>query len=148
MLQYNPHLEENYIVSSIISRLKEEIKHRVKTNKPSSLATAGTSARQAKLHEMSVQIDYQIQPNPHPNLSSKDLSQPQKSNQVSSQNGKAFLDHRRANDLSFRYREKFTPGHQCKVKYFNSMEEEIIEEKEVATEEKEMMEHWRYLLMP
>ncbi|KAL4289531.1 hypothetical protein GQ457_14G023340 [Hibiscus cannabinus] len=54
MIQQNPYLEETYFVSSFLSGLKEELRHRVKVHQPQSLNEA---YMQAKLHELSMEIE-------------------------------------------------------------------------------------------
>ncbi|KAL4378560.1 hypothetical protein GQ457_02G035680 [Hibiscus cannabinus] len=55
MLQHNPHLDEDYFVSSFVSGIKEEIKHRVRVHEPKSLKEA---SRQAKLHELAMKVEH------------------------------------------------------------------------------------------
>lgn len=54
MLQYNPHLEKGYFMSSFLSGLKEELKPRVLASEPPSIAFV---FRLAKLHEMSIELE-------------------------------------------------------------------------------------------
>ncbi|KAL4366748.1 hypothetical protein GQ457_05G033260 [Hibiscus cannabinus] len=55
-------------------------------------------------------------------------------------NRQTLIDYRRANNLCFKCGEKFTPGHQCKMKQLNSMEEEEGNEDTVEEEEQEEKE--------
>ncbi|KAL4367674.1 hypothetical protein GQ457_05G014770 [Hibiscus cannabinus] len=54
MLQQNTQLSEGYFVSSFISGLKEELKYKVKVSEPRSVFDA---ARQAKLYELTMEIE-------------------------------------------------------------------------------------------
>ncbi|KAL4325335.1 hypothetical protein GQ457_11G021080 [Hibiscus cannabinus] len=132
MLQINPSLDEEYFVSSFISGLKDELKHRVKVHEPRTVTDA---FRKAMLYELSLEIDnkrtktpfyksmttqvFNSSPKPPPPTTippPKPLPPPA----VPKQN---LLDYRRAHNLCFKCGDKFQPGHQCKMKQLNSMEE-------------------------
>ncbi|KAL4281431.1 hypothetical protein GQ457_03G011630 [Hibiscus cannabinus] len=129
MLQHNCHLQEPYFISSFISGLKEELKHKVKIHEPMSLADA---FRKAKLYELALEVESK-KPKPtykpavnftmggqklpqSPTTQQRPTTQQQTPKQT-------LLDYRRANNLCFKCGEKFQPGHQCKQRQFNSMEE-------------------------
>ncbi|KAL4291734.1 hypothetical protein GQ457_14G021280 [Hibiscus cannabinus] len=147
MIQQSPYLDELYFVSNFISGLKEEIRHRVKVNQPRTLNEA---YRQAKLHELSIEIEtkrsrpairtntYSTQPNPQKTYNPTTFNPQKTTNQNFNQNPtkQALLDYRRTNNLCYKCGDRFTPGHQCKLKQLNLMEEETdLEEQEAATEE-------------
>ncbi|GMJ08301.1 hypothetical protein HRI_004499300 [Hibiscus trionum] len=54
MIQQNASLDENYFVSSFVSGLKEELKHRVKPHRP---RTVDEAYRLAKLNELALEYD-------------------------------------------------------------------------------------------
>ncbi|KAL4290632.1 hypothetical protein GQ457_14G012640 [Hibiscus cannabinus] len=112
MIQQNASLDENYFVSSFISGLKDELKHRVKAHWP-------------KPNSSSAIRNYSV-----PGLTV------QKSNNSSlTQNKQALLDYRRTHNLCFKCGEKFSPGHKCNAKQLN-----LMEEAEQAVEHEEMAE--------
>ncbi|KAL4348329.1 hypothetical protein GQ457_17G014550 [Hibiscus cannabinus] len=143
MLLYNVSLEEGYFVSSFVSGLKEELKHRVKVHEPKSLAEA---YRQTKLHELSIEFENRRQkynsriftPSQAVTQRSMGTNPTQKATAIAPNTKQALLDYRRNHNLCFKCGEKFSPGHQCKAKQLNLMEEEEVpEEVEEFTEEKQ-----------
>ncbi|KAL4384039.1 hypothetical protein GQ457_15G021620 [Hibiscus cannabinus] len=143
MIQQNASLDENYFVSSFISGLKEELKHRVKAHRPK---TVDEAYRLAKLNELAIEYDIKRQrsfskPTTYQNssLAIRNYSVPgptlRKSNNSSlTQNKQALLDYRRTHDLCFKCGEKFSPGHKCNAKQLNLMEEveQAVEHEEMA----------------
>ncbi|KAL4309574.1 hypothetical protein GQ457_01G052960 [Hibiscus cannabinus] len=133
MLQHNSHLDEAYFVSSFISGLKEELRHKVKVHEPKTLAEA---AKKAKLYELALEIDqkkprYYFKQNLHTpsilpqkpipptdNLKERPTAQTLAAKQ-------SLIDYRRANNLCFKCGDKFSPAHQCKPRQFLMMEETI-----------------------
>ncbi|KAL4363523.1 hypothetical protein GQ457_04G038370 [Hibiscus cannabinus] len=150
MLQHNPHLEEGYFVSSFISGLKEDIKHRVRVHEPRVLADA---YRKAKLHELAMEIEgrkykYQQKLSFSSNTQGtlgKTSNQPAAipRNQPPGANQKqSLIEYRRAHNLCFKCGEKFLPGHQCKTRQLNLMvqTDELEEGLEEMGEEEPQME--------
>ncbi|KAL4385166.1 hypothetical protein GQ457_15G026180 [Hibiscus cannabinus] len=148
MLQQNPHLEEIYFVSSFLSGLKEELRHKVKLHQPKSLTEA---YRQAKLTELALEFEtrkfrsgMRTLPYSGQGSSQKPL-QPTipagtKFNNTSQTAGKqSLVEFRRSNNLCFKCGEKFGPGHQCRFKQLNMMEEdetlESFEEQDMLMEQ-------------
>ncbi|KAL4348542.1 hypothetical protein GQ457_17G027610 [Hibiscus cannabinus] len=137
IIQQNPYQEETYFVSSFLSGLKEELRYRVKINQPGSLNEA---YRLAKLHELALELETKrLKPktylhNPQSSFqktwSVSANNQPKPTNQNNTK--QSLLEYRRANNLCFKCGDKFTPGHQCKPKQLNLMEEELdqLEENE------------------
>ncbi|XP_038995777.1 uncharacterized protein LOC120120131 [Hibiscus syriacus] len=130
LLQQNMQLGENYFVSSFISGLKEELKHKVKVLEPKNLSEA---YRQAKLYELANEIEGKKYKSPSKFLSYTASNSQQNSGNRSflpksvppnTNQKQNLLDYRRANNLCFKCGEKFVPGHQCKVRQLNCMEEE------------------------
>ncbi|KAL4296511.1 hypothetical protein GQ457_12G010960 [Hibiscus cannabinus] len=135
MIQHNPYLDETYFVSSFLSGLKEELGHRVKVHQPKSLHEA---YRQAKLHELSLETKAKkFKPRPY-HLTPKSSTQKpwlptsattqkktttQNNTQPQSNPKQTLLEYIRHHNLCFKCEDKFSPGHQCKVKQLNSMEE-------------------------
>ncbi|XP_038998743.1 uncharacterized protein LOC120124050 [Hibiscus syriacus] len=120
LLQQHMHLGEDYFVSSFISGLKEELKHKVKVLEPRNLSEA---YRQAKLYELANEMEgkkYKYSQKLFPYTSSggqqnsgtKSL-QP-KTTLPNSNTRQSLLEYRRENNLCFKCGEKFAPGHQCK----------------------------------
>ncbi|KAL4325963.1 hypothetical protein GQ457_11G022560 [Hibiscus cannabinus] len=147
MIQQNPHLEETYFVSSFLSGLKEELRHRVKIHQPQSLNEA---YRQAKLHELSLEIESKkFRPKPYsftnPQMTTKPVHQsspaqqkPTTTNTNQTANRQTLLEYRRANNLCYKCGERFAPGHQYKNRQLNSMEDmEQTETKEGTTDNEE-----------
>ncbi|KAL4348724.1 hypothetical protein GQ457_17G014770 [Hibiscus cannabinus] len=141
MLQHNPHLDEDYFVSSFVSGLKEEIKHRVRVHEPKSLKEA---SRQAKLHELAMEVEHKklryYQRGPSVGQTATKTYSPAtaiKPQPTPSNPRQTLLEYRRANNLCYMCGERFAHGHQCKMKQLNSMEEEEIQE---GGEEKEKEE--------
>ncbi|KAL4347310.1 hypothetical protein GQ457_17G016110 [Hibiscus cannabinus] len=143
MLQQNTQLSEGYFVSSFISGLKEELKHKVKVLEPKSLFDA---ARQAKLYELAMEIEAKKQKYVPKNTTysnqgslqktyTTSQNQPQRPNVLNQNNKTALVEYRRTHNLCFKCGERFTPGHQCKVKQLNSMEEDEEQEEEAPQEE-------------
>ncbi|KAL4281913.1 hypothetical protein GQ457_03G031000 [Hibiscus cannabinus] len=144
ILMYNSSLGEDYFVSSFISGLKEEIRNRIMVHEPKGLAEAYRKAkRQELVLEMEGrknkytprvtapnQLQYQ-----KPLLSYTPV---QKQPQTVNNQKQNLLDYRRANNLCFKCGEKFSPGHQCKTKQLNLMEEEEAQGED--TEVQELME--------
>ncbi|XP_039056463.1 uncharacterized protein LOC120199464 [Hibiscus syriacus] len=139
LLQINPKLGEEYFVSIFLSGLKEELKHKVKVREPKTVAEA---ARKAKLYELSLEVERKrIRSTPRPMMSGNNtsfktlnfsLSSSLKNSPGNTQNKKQLLEYRRANNLCYKCGDKFIPGHHCKLKQLNSMEEiEDQEETEV-----------------
>ncbi|KAL4303244.1 hypothetical protein GQ457_10G021490 [Hibiscus cannabinus] len=139
MLQLNANLDEDYFVSSFISGLKEELKHKVKVHEPKSLEDA---YRKATLYEISMEIDSKkakpptykpfnaiTTPTFQKQTSTSTISS-QKPNQAFTTAKQTLQDYRRANSLCFKCGEKFSPTHQCKLKQFHMMEEseEVFED--------------------
>ncbi|KAL4351193.1 hypothetical protein GQ457_06G016870 [Hibiscus cannabinus] len=127
MLLQNPELGEDYFISSFISGLRDDIKHRVKMHEPRTLANA---SRLAKLTELSLEFEakrskYPQRPS-YLQFQNSTLKQP--TTPITTKNiippKQPLLDYRRANNLCFKCGEKFVPGHQCKLKQLNMMEEE------------------------
>ncbi|KAL4308216.1 hypothetical protein GQ457_01G023920 [Hibiscus cannabinus] len=130
ILQINAQLGEAYFVSSFISGLKEEIRHKVRLHEPQCLAEA---CRKAKLCELAWEIENKkpkftyrnsfplasITPKP----STTQPTPPTKLPLATSPAKQTLLDYRRSNNLCFKCGDRFTPGHQCKQKQFNMMEE-------------------------
>ncbi|XP_039066152.1 uncharacterized protein LOC120211739 [Hibiscus syriacus] len=139
LLQINPELGEEYFVSSFLSGLKEELKHKVKVLEPKTVAEA---ARKAKLYDLLAEVESKkfrsiFRPLlPGNSTSSRNsnpsLSSPLKNSSTPPTNRQQLLDYRRANNLCYKCGDKFTPGHHCKLKQLNSMEE--VEEQEDAEE--------------
>ncbi|KAL4271596.1 hypothetical protein GQ457_13G023790 [Hibiscus cannabinus] len=118
MLQHNASLGEDYFISTFVSGLKEKLRHKNKKLKYSSKSP------------------YQPQPllqkTSHSSTSQKPVV-------TLPPNKQTLLDYRRSHNLCFKYGNKFTPGHQCKTKQLNLMEEDIGSGKEENSEE-EMQE--------
>ncbi|KAL4284548.1 hypothetical protein GQ457_16G010190 [Hibiscus cannabinus] len=143
MLQHNAYLTDDYFVSSFISGLKEELKHKVKVLEPNTLAAA---YRKAKLYELSLEIEskrfkYPYKPSTStisPSLQKPSLNplkppHPQDAKQT-------LLEYRRANNLCYKCGDKFSPAHQCKLKQFHLMEkEDFSPELEVLQESSDTM---------
>ena len=138
MLQYNPHLEEGYFVSSFISGLKEELKPRVKVNDPKTLAA---TYRQAKLHELSLELEskkHRFIPkqlttttlNQQPKFSYPTVPQIQRNlpNAPPNASRQTLMEQRRAQNLCFKCGDKYSPTNVCKIKQLNSMIEEDTED--------------------
>ncbi|KAL4379604.1 hypothetical protein GQ457_02G023110 [Hibiscus cannabinus] len=120
MLQHNAHLGEDYFISSFISGLKEELKHKVKVHEPKTLADA---CRKAKLYELATEIEakkyrYNYKGN---NMGNSSMGKRINSIPVTGnprgppgQNTQkqGLVEYRRANNLCFKCGEKFGPGHQ------------------------------------
>ncbi|KAL4281537.1 hypothetical protein GQ457_03G002250 [Hibiscus cannabinus] len=143
MLQQNSQLSEGYFVSSFISGLKEELKHKVKVLEPKSVFDA---ARQAKLYELAMEIETKKQKYVSKNITYSNQSslqkvytppqnQPQRPIAPNQNNKTALVEYRRTHNLCFRCGERFSPGHQCKVKQLNSMEEGEDQAEEEPQEE-------------
>ncbi|GMI90521.1 hypothetical protein HRI_002721400 [Hibiscus trionum] len=140
IIQQNPYQEESYFVSSFLSGLKEELRHRVKTGRPTSLAEA---YRLARLHELALEVETKrLRPKTYSytnqNPTQKSWPQPISSTpKITPQNTtkQTLLDYRRAHNLCFKCGDKFIPGHQCTTKQLHSMEEEDLVE---VTEEEEL----------
>ncbi|KAL4319829.1 hypothetical protein GQ457_18G007350 [Hibiscus cannabinus] len=129
IIQQNPYQGEPYFVSSFLSGLKEELRHRVKVHSPTSLVEA---YRLAKLHEFSLEIEAKrLKPksypysnqNPFPKNWNPNPPTPQKTT-TQNTTKQSFLEYRRSHNLCFKCGDKFSPGHQCKIKQLNSMEED------------------------
>ncbi|KAL4281742.1 hypothetical protein GQ457_03G022050 [Hibiscus cannabinus] len=144
MLQQNTQLSEGYFVSSFISGLKEELKHKVKVLEPKSVFDA---TRQAKLYELAMEIEAKKQKyvprsttysnqGPIQKTYTASQTQQQRPNTLNQNNKTALVEYRRTHNLCFKCGERFTPGHQCKVKQLNSMEEEEEQEEEAPQEER------------
>ncbi|KAL4313107.1 hypothetical protein GQ457_01G008060 [Hibiscus cannabinus] len=145
MLQHNAHLEEDYFISSFISGLKEELKHKVKVHEPKTLADA---CRKAKLYELATEIEakkyrYNYKGN---NMGNSSMGQRINSIPVignprgppgQNTQKQGLVEYRRANNLCFKCGEKFGPGHQCKLKQLNMMEEEGLCQGDEMEETKE-----------
>ncbi|XP_039044642.1 uncharacterized protein LOC120184185 [Hibiscus syriacus] len=139
LLQINPELGDEYFVSSFLSGLKEELKHKVKVLEPKTVAEA---ARKAKLYELAAEVESKkfrsiSRPMLPGNFTSSRNSNPSVSSPLKNSSGltpnrQQLLDYRRANNLCYKCGDKFTPGHHCKLKQLNSMEE--VEEQEEAEE--------------
>ncbi|KAL4278859.1 hypothetical protein GQ457_03G027370 [Hibiscus cannabinus] len=144
MLQLNANLNEDYFVSSFISGLKEELKHKVKVHEPKSLADA---YRKATLYEISMEIDskkaksstFRPFSTQNPTTFQKQTSMPtippQKQITTSNAAKQTLQDYRRANNLCFRCGDKFSPTHQCKLKQFHMMEDTEATLEDILTEE-------------
>ena len=120
MLQFNSNLPESYFISSFVSGLKEELKLRVKAYEPNTLAAA---YRQARLHELSLELEHKKQkpnfrPNLNPNLKST-YHAPHQTARMTTSN--SLIEQRRAQNLCFKCGDKFIPGHVCKNKQLNSI---------------------------
>ncbi|KAL4278717.1 hypothetical protein GQ457_03G025020 [Hibiscus cannabinus] len=129
MLQLNAQLGEAYFVSSFISGLKDDIRHKVRVHAPQTLADA---CRKTKLYELAMEIEVKKHKFPY----KTSYSQPQATHRVSNFQPasqpkvqaatpapkQSLLDFRRSNNLCFKCGDKFTPGHQCKPKQLNMME--------------------------
>ncbi|KAL4310801.1 hypothetical protein GQ457_01G015560 [Hibiscus cannabinus] len=132
MLQINPSLDEEYFVSSFISGLKDELKHRVKVHEPRTVTDA---FRKAMLYELSLEIDakrtktppYKSMTTPAFLSNLKPLTpatiSPVKPSPPLPLPKQTLQEYRRAHNLCFKCGDKFQPGHQCKMKQLNSMEE-------------------------
>ncbi|KAK8983583.1 hypothetical protein V6N11_073987 [Hibiscus sabdariffa] len=105
MLQLNAQLGEAYFVSSFISGLKDDIRHKVRVHEPQTLADA---CRKAKLYELAMEIEVKKPKFPYKYSS----TQPQSTHRVSN-----FQPTSQP-----KCGDKFTPGHQCKPKQLNMME--------------------------
>ncbi|KAL4348459.1 hypothetical protein GQ457_17G002920 [Hibiscus cannabinus] len=147
MLLQNASLDEGYFVSSFVSGLKEELKHKVKVHRPGTLSEA---YRQAKLYELALEFETKKQKynirnfnSPVQNMQARNYNvpPPQKPATNTPNTKQSLVEYRRTHNLCFKCGEKFVPGHQCKMKQLNSMEEEEIqgelEELVDETEEKE-----------
>ncbi|KAL4291109.1 hypothetical protein GQ457_14G019780 [Hibiscus cannabinus] len=132
MLQNTAQLGEDYFISSFISGLKEELKHKVKVHEPKTLADA---CRKAKLYELAAEIEskkykYSYKGNTmgSSGMGHKIITPPMTGNirgqPVQNTPKQGLIDYRRANNLCFKCGEKFGPGHHCKLKQLNMMEEE------------------------
>ncbi|XP_039039589.1 uncharacterized protein LOC120177547 [Hibiscus syriacus] len=129
MLLQNPTLGEEFFVSLFISGLREDIKHRVKVLEPKTLSEA---CRQAKLYELSVEYEnkrgrafFRNPPYPNPLPSNKpNFSNPQQKSSPNLPPKQNLLEYRRQNNLCYKCGEKFSPGHQCKIKQLNMMIED------------------------
>ncbi|KAL4351578.1 hypothetical protein GQ457_06G012930 [Hibiscus cannabinus] len=132
MLQNNAHLEEDYFISSFISGLKEELKHKVKVHEPKTLPDA---CRKEKLYGLAAEIEnkkyrfsYKANNTSNSSVGQKMTTTPKAGNLKGptgqSTQKQGLIDYRRANNLCFKCGEKFGPGHHCKLKQFNMMEEE------------------------
>ncbi|KAK8695823.1 hypothetical protein V6N13_000971 [Hibiscus sabdariffa] len=133
MLQKNCNLPESYFVSSFNSGLQEQIRNRVKIHEPVTLADA---YRKAQLYELSLEIETSKfkpttrLPNPYAKSTTSQYPHPQQSSPttIPKQN---LLEYRKTNNLCFRCGDRFSPGHKCKQRQLNLMEEEeILEETE------------------
>ncbi|KAL4271454.1 hypothetical protein GQ457_13G018830 [Hibiscus cannabinus] len=145
MLQQNTQLSEGYFVSNFISGLKEELKHNVKVLEPRSVFDA---AREAKLYELAMEIEekknkqkyvpknttYTSQ-GPLQKTYTTTQNQPQRPTVLNQNNKTSLVEYRRNHNLYFKCGERFNPGHQCKVKQINSMEEEKDQGEETHQEE-------------
>ncbi|KAL4351905.1 hypothetical protein GQ457_06G037700 [Hibiscus cannabinus] len=129
IIQQNPYQGEPYFVSSFLSGLKEELRHRVKVHSPTSLVEA---YRLAKLHELSLEIEAKrLKPksytysnqNPFPKNWNPNPPTPQKTT-THNTTKQSLLEYRRSHNLCFKCGDKFSPGHQCKIKQLNSMEDD------------------------
>ncbi|GMI79894.1 hypothetical protein HRI_001658700 [Hibiscus trionum] len=142
MVQQNPQASESYFVSSFISGLKDELKHKVKVLQP---RTVFEACRQTKLYELATEIETKkLKYVPRTNsyntqyTNQKATPIPQKQVTISPNNKQSLVDYRRTHNLCFKCGEKFTPGHQCKTKQLNCMEEEdLARETEEGEEELE-----------
>ncbi|GMI86644.1 hypothetical protein HRI_002333700 [Hibiscus trionum] len=142
MLMFNSTLGEDYFVSSFISGLKEEIRNRIMVHEPKTLAEAYRKARRQELvmelenrkfrYPTRMNANIQTQPPKSSAINYTTLQKPQTT--VTSQK-QALLDYRRTNNLCFKCGDKFSPGHQCKVKQLNVMEEEDDQGEEDAVQE-------------
>ncbi|KAL4303944.1 hypothetical protein GQ457_10G001980 [Hibiscus cannabinus] len=152
MLQQNPHLDESYFISSFISGLKEEIKHKVRAHEPCSLAAA---YRQAKLHELSWEIEnrrYKMSQrtfSPSPQNQVQKMRAPtttmlQRNNQITTPNRQTLMEYKRSHNLCYKCGEKFAPGHQCKPRQLNLMEEAEEQAKLEEIEEEQNQEEELY----
>ncbi|KAL4369229.1 hypothetical protein GQ457_05G012890 [Hibiscus cannabinus] len=128
MLQQNSHLPETYFVSSFISGLKEEIRHKVKIHEPTTLADA---YRKAQLYELSLEVESRKFKAPlrfnntfMNNRISTQQSSLQPTLRTASPPRQTLIEYRRNNNLCFRCGDKFHPGQPCKQKHFNLMEEQ------------------------
>ncbi|KAL4351501.1 hypothetical protein GQ457_06G016560 [Hibiscus cannabinus] len=130
MLQHNSHLEETYFVSSLISGLKDEIKHRVKVHEPTSLTDA---YRKARLYELALEVEGRkpktsyiytspnfTNSNPKPQFPPNPI--PFKPPQTTPK--QTLMEYRKTNIMCFKCGDKFGPAHQSKPKQLNLMEEE------------------------
>ncbi|KAL4309278.1 hypothetical protein GQ457_01G012100 [Hibiscus cannabinus] len=144
IIQQSPYQEEGYFVSSFLSGLKEELRHRVKISNPLSLDEA---YRLAKLHEVALEIEtkkFKPKPYTYPTQTTTQKAWTPNSNnpqKTTTQNNtkQSLLEYRRTHNLCFRCGEKFTPGHQCKIKQLNFMEEdEQLAVKDEMTESAEL----------
>ncbi|KAE8690574.1 hypothetical protein F3Y22_tig00110894pilonHSYRG00006 [Hibiscus syriacus] len=146
LLQQNMHLGEDYFISSFINGLKEELKHKVKVLEPKKLSEA---YRQAKLYELANEIEGKKYKS-----SNKFFYTSSSSPQGSGNKGflpktippnintkQSLVDYRRAHNLCFKCGGKFAPGHQCKDRQLNCMEEtEESAEQELIDGEPEEVE--------
>ncbi|KAL4303860.1 hypothetical protein GQ457_10G003110 [Hibiscus cannabinus] len=135
MLQQNSHLPETYFVSSFISGLKEEIRHKVKIHEPTTLADA---YRKAKLYELSLEVESRKFKAPlrfnntfMNNRISTQQSSLQPTLRTASPPRQTIIEYRQNNNLCFRCGDKFHPGQPCKQKHFNLMEEENDNQEEL-----------------
>ncbi|KAL4332246.1 hypothetical protein GQ457_07G001740 [Hibiscus cannabinus] len=139
MLQQNCHLPESYFISSFISGLREEIKHKVKVHEPTTLVDA---YRKAKLYELSMEIETKKFKTPFhttPTTNKTTAYQhplPQKLLQTTALKP-SLLKYRRNNNLCFKCGDNFQPGHQCKQRQLNLMEEESTLEEDTLNQETE-----------
>ncbi|KAL4342238.1 hypothetical protein GQ457_08G017250 [Hibiscus cannabinus] len=134
MLQHNSHLEEAYFVSSFISGLKDEIKHKAKVHEPTSLTNA---YRKARLYELALEVEgHKLKSSYRYSSSNSTVSLPKQQLQPASPPFKqppntlkqTLLEYRRTNNLCFKCGEKFGPAHQCKPKKLIFMEEEEMDQ--------------------
>ncbi|GMI64784.1 hypothetical protein HRI_000147700 [Hibiscus trionum] len=140
MLQMNATLDESYFVSNFISGLKEKLKHRIKVHPPKDLAEA---FRQAKLFELTLDFENRRQKYNVKSFSTTWLPGNQR-NASSNHNSKvanptmnpkqSLIEYKRSHNLCFKCGEKYNPGHQCKLKQLNVMEEEESDEIEEQEE--------------
>ncbi|XP_039062791.1 uncharacterized protein LOC120207396 [Hibiscus syriacus] len=141
LLQQNMYLGEDYFVSSFVSSLKEELKHKVKVLEPKTLSEA---YRQAKIYELANEIEtkrYKVHTRSFAytsqNIQPKNLNTGlvTKTSPLNSNITQSLVEYRRTHNLCFKCGEKFTPGHQCKVRQLNCMEEEEESAEKGITEE-------------
>ncbi|KAL4291221.1 hypothetical protein GQ457_14G001230 [Hibiscus cannabinus] len=135
MLLQNCHLPEGYFVSSFISGLKEELKHKVKVHEPATLADA---YKKAKLYELAQEIEtrkHKYVSKPPSPISTYNMTKPPtpsitvqtKTPIVQPTQKQSIIEFRRANNLCFKCGDRFSPSHQCKLKQLNMMEEDIYD---------------------
>ncbi|XP_039004688.1 uncharacterized protein LOC120131883 [Hibiscus syriacus] len=140
ILMQNPTLGEEFFVSIFISGLKEELKHRVKALNPKEVTEA---CRQAKLYEISIEFESKRQkqnarfpPYPTQTTFNKPAASPTTQKVLPNPSNKNnLLEYRRLNNLCYKCGERFQPGHQCKLRQLNAMEELDNQEEAVITEE-------------